>query len=147
MPRKPSRMDRVLKVARTYRGVCQADFLGPDVIDGGSPITRVAARIEDLESKRGLTFEIIGWRDRCKVYRLSDTERDSTPDPLPGKDRPASPQGPAVSAVSLSAESTLTGASSELSNLPEGESPVSAEPLALFEAEHKPGNAIWDEAA
>src|SRR4051812_44300588 len=61
--------ERVIAAARSYRGVCAVDFLGPDVIDGGKPITRVAARIQDAE-ERGYVFETIGWRSKMKVYRL-----------------------------------------------------------------------------
>lgn len=77
-PRKPTQMDRVLLASRSYRGVCQADLLGPDVVDGGKPITRLAARIEDLETKRNCLFEDIGWRSGTKIYRLvegPDVER------------------------------------------------------------------------
>jgi hypothetical protein len=65
----PIQVERVIAAARSPDGVSQADMLLPDVIDGGAPITRVGARIQDAE-ERGFVFETIGWRDRCKVYRL-----------------------------------------------------------------------------
>lgn len=68
--RKPTQMDRVLEASRSYRGVCQAELLGPDVVDGGKPITRLAARIEDLETKRQCVFENLGWKSGTKIYRL-----------------------------------------------------------------------------
>ncbi len=75
---KLSQIDRVLAAARSYRGVCQVDFLGPDTVDGLPPITRLAARIQDAEA-RGYRFEIIGWRNKTKVYRLADVPAPSPP--------------------------------------------------------------------
>lgn len=60
--------ERVILAAKSFRGVSQVDFLGPDTVDGKPPITRLAARIFDAERK-GHVFEIIGWRQSCKVYR------------------------------------------------------------------------------
>lgn len=60
---------RVIKAARSFRGVSQVDFLGPDTVDGGPPITRLAARLWDAE-QQGYSFECIGWRDKCKCWRL-----------------------------------------------------------------------------
>ena len=74
---KLTQIDRVIKAARSFRGVCQADLLGADVVDGGHPITRLAARIQEAE-ERGYVFEIIGTRSKCRVYRLArepDVER------------------------------------------------------------------------
>ncbi len=64
-----TQVERVIEAARSFRGVCQVDFLLPDVCDGGGPITRVGARIQDAED-RGYVFETIGWRDKTKVFRL-----------------------------------------------------------------------------
>jgi hypothetical protein len=64
-----TQVERVIEAARSFQGVCQVDFLLPDVIDGGAPITRLGARIQDAE-ERGYVFETIGWRDKTKVYRL-----------------------------------------------------------------------------
>jgi hypothetical protein len=78
--------DRVIAAARSFRGVCQVDLLGPETVDGGPPITRLAARIQDAEAK-GFAFEIIGWRKSTKVYRLIDAEQV----PASAADPPVSP--------------------------------------------------------
>lgn len=51
------------------RGITQIDFLRFPTIDGGPPITRVAARIEELRD-RGYVITSGERRDRCVVYRL-----------------------------------------------------------------------------
>lgn len=66
--------ERVLALSKRFNGVCQADLLLPDVADGGAPITRVAARLWDLEQE-GYEFEAIGTRSKTKVFRLIE---DST---------------------------------------------------------------------
>lgn len=50
MSRHPSQNDRLLAALRGSRGfgVRGIDFLAPDVLDGGRPITRVASRMTDL---------------------------------------------------------------------------------------------------
>lgn len=68
--------ERVLKKAHSYDGVCQADFLLPNVCDEGPPITRVAARLFELESE-GYCFDRIGWRDKCKVFRLTGVDSET----------------------------------------------------------------------
>jgi hypothetical protein len=80
----PTQTDRVVKAARSFRGVCQADFFAGNVVDGGKPIARLAARIFDAE-QQGHIFEIVGWRKSFKVYRLADVERDTAPPVRPGK--------------------------------------------------------------
>jgi hypothetical protein len=93
---KRTQLDRVLAAARSYRGTCQTDFLAPDVCDGGPPITRVAARIQDLETL-GHRFEIIGTRSKTRVYRLLDVEQGrgarppGVPQPTDGLAAPALP--------------------------------------------------------
>lgn len=81
--------DRVIQAARSYRGVCAVDFLAPNVIDDGTPITRLAARIQDAEAA-GHVFEIIGTRSKTRVYRwVSGPEIDRavhTPPSPPVKD-------------------------------------------------------------
>jgi hypothetical protein len=68
-------IDRVLRQSRRAAGVCQADFLAPDVVDGAAPIYRVGARIFDLE-QRGYKFEHLAPRHGCTVHRLvSEPER------------------------------------------------------------------------
>src|SRR5580698_8422578 len=68
-----SQLQRVLKAARGFDGVCQADFSGAETVDGGPIITRVAARLYDLE-QQGHRFEHIGVRHRTKVFRLIEAE-------------------------------------------------------------------------
>lgn len=65
---KPTQLERVLAKARSYDGVCQADFAHP-VCDGADPVTRVGARLYELD-QQGYSFEVIGWRNRCKIFRL-----------------------------------------------------------------------------
>ncbi len=96
--------DRVLAAARSYRGCCALDFQLPNVVDGGAPILRVAARIHDLE-EQGYTFERLPPFHHCAVYRLlssPDVERA-------GSASAARREGPASSAEprtgSLNAES------------------------------------------
>ena len=45
--------ERVLKALQSAgaAGVCMTDFLAPDVCDGGTPITRMAARVLDLKNE------------------------------------------------------------------------------------------------
>lgn len=57
------------------RGVTQVDFDLPDVCDGGPPIKRVAARIDDLEREWGIVVERAGRRDGCTIYRRADLQR------------------------------------------------------------------------
>lgn len=64
-----TQVDRVVRAARSYRGVTAVDFMAPDVIDGGPPITRLAARLWDAE-QQGYSFECIGRRSKCKIWRL-----------------------------------------------------------------------------
>lgn len=69
--------ERVLALSKRFNGVCQSDLLLPDVADGGAPITRVAARLWDLEQE-GYEFEAIGTRKKCKVFRLSSGPQDNS---------------------------------------------------------------------
>lgn len=66
-----SQRDRVLAAlyAAGTAGITQVDFMLPNVCDGGAPITRVAARIEEL---RGEGFRVVSGerRQKCTVYRL-----------------------------------------------------------------------------
>lgn len=60
---------RVLAALRkSGRGVTQVDFLTP-TIDGGAPITRVAARVLELK-QNGHHIVTDGERDSCAVYKL-----------------------------------------------------------------------------
>lgn len=63
--------ERVLRALQAAgdRGVTQVDFSLPDVVDGGPPITRVAARIKDLR-EHGHMIVGAGIRQSCRVYQL-----------------------------------------------------------------------------
>ena len=97
-----SQVERLVKAARSYKGVSRIDFQLPDVIDGGEPILNFPGRMWDAE-RQGYSFEKIGRRNRCGVWRLlseSDVESDSGPAPTPA----ASDEPPArLPAVALSA--------------------------------------------
>lgn len=75
-----SQKARVLAALRSRgaRGVTAVDFLLPDVIDGGRPITRVAARVLELRDE-GHTIVVDGERDSCAVYRLLHDAQDGPP--------------------------------------------------------------------
>lgn len=69
MSKQRTQTQRVIAAARSYRGITAVDFMLPNVVDGGPPITWLAARLWDAEQD-GFSFECIGKRDRCKVFRL-----------------------------------------------------------------------------
>jgi hypothetical protein len=88
------------------------DFQAPNVIDGGDPVLNFPGRIFDAE-RRGYYFEIIGKRNRCKIFRLIEepdveggTAELSRGD---GLSTPAatSPSGWVASPASLSVEPRL----------------------------------------
>lgn len=89
-----SQNDRVLAALRRAGrfGITQVDFSLPDVIDGGKPINRVAARINDL-GNAGHVIGKRGTRNRCAVYVL--------------KASGVSPTVPAASALDRGAAGTL----------------------------------------
>lgn len=66
-----SQTDRVLNALRKAgsRGITAVDFQLPDVIDGGPPIMRVAARVMDLR-RQGHTIISAGTRQKCRRYEL-----------------------------------------------------------------------------
>lgn len=70
---KPSQRDRALAAMRRHGTVCAVDFMAP-TIDGGPPITRLAARIDELRAV-GHVIVAAGWRHKTRVYRL---EREAT---------------------------------------------------------------------
>jgi len=76
------------------RGICAVDFLLPDVIDDGKPITRLAARVLDA---RGLGYDIVtdGERHGCAVYKLAGAPagHQSPPDAGPAAAPPNPEQG------------------------------------------------------
>lgn len=63
--------DRVLAALHKLpeHGITQVDFLRFPTVDGGPPITRLAARIEELRSE-GFNIESCERRDKCTVYRI-----------------------------------------------------------------------------
>jgi hypothetical protein len=71
-----TQQDRVLAALTRAgaRGVTQVDFLLPNVIDGGAPITRVAARVNELRND-GFQIQTDGERDSCAVYKLVLSDR------------------------------------------------------------------------
>ncbi len=98
----PTQLERVIAAARARDGVCQVDFLGPDVVDGGTPITRLGARVWDAE-QRGAVFEILGRRSGFRVYRLvRGPEADSANARAPEHEPPALPLASSASAYDLS---------------------------------------------
>src|ERR1700742_5131021 len=58
--------ERVLALSKRHVGICQAELY--DAPDKRGPITRLAARVYDLES-RGHRFEFLHDRKGCRVYR------------------------------------------------------------------------------
>lgn len=68
--------ERVLAALRIHLGgITQVDFLRVPTIDGGSPITRLAARILELRDD-GHPILDAGTRDGCKLYRLGQPAAD-----------------------------------------------------------------------
>jgi hypothetical protein len=73
---------RVLRALRRHpEGITSVDFLLPNVIDGGRPITRVAARIRDLRNE-GHEIVTGGERYGCAVYKLPQPEPVPLPPPV-----------------------------------------------------------------
>jgi hypothetical protein len=107
-------VDRVLELMRQRGefGVTQVDFLLPDVADGGPPITRLGARVQDLE-EQGHVISASGRPNKCVIYRLereaSDTEAG------PGREQHHSPPAEGVANVAVGAD---LGAAGQLFPLP-----------------------------
>lgn len=78
---KPTQAERVLRaLERAGRhGVTQVDFDLPDVIDGGPPIKRVAARVHELREQHGHRITEHGRRHKCVVYVLAPQGSASRP--------------------------------------------------------------------
>lgn len=75
--------DRVLRALQRYPGgLTQVDFLLPNVIDGGRPITRLAARVKDLRDD-GHRIDVDGERYGCAVYKLPQAAPVPIPPPKP----------------------------------------------------------------
>ncbi len=84
-------------------GVTAVDFLAPNVIDYGPPITRVAARIEELR-KDGLPIQSGGERDSCRVYILRAVQLPTGP-PAPVSAPPTVEPAPALFEVAAATRS------------------------------------------
>lgn len=79
-----SQKARALAALRTRGadGLCTTDFLAPDVIDHGPPITRLAARILELRED-GHEIVEIGRVNGCAIYRLLQDAQDAPPTRAP----------------------------------------------------------------
>lgn len=84
-------------------GITQIDFDLPNVCDGLAPIKRVAARIHDLEHKRGVTIRRNGRRHKCCVYVLESVRPGTAVNVAPAKDSAV----PLVADAAVSAPTTL----------------------------------------
>lgn len=91
----PSQRVRVLNALERagQRGITAVSFLAPDVIDGGLPVLRVGARIDDLRRAGhaiGTTMEQVGGA-RLAVYRLAPARHAEpvTPEPQPAGEQEA----------------------------------------------------------
>lgn len=126
--RKLSDKQRILRLAlsRGHKGFTAVDFLAPDVADGLKPITRVAARVNDLRNE-GIRFTDGGRRNACKVYILDRSSlADSTLPPAP------------VSGASADRKQHQPEMAGALSSSPSAGVPETAPRNAIFD---------WDEAA
>jgi hypothetical protein len=150
--------ERVILAAKSFRGVCAVEFMAPDVIDNGPPITRLAARIFDAE-RQGHIFEVIGWRNKTKVYRWvegpevertvsADSNPAYRPSFGPGEQRPVtqstSAEGSHKAPGGQDDAGLITRASTDGSLSPEVKAPV-ADPDVLFQVET--GSPHWREEA
>lgn len=79
MSARKTQKERVLDSLRSAgsSGVTQADWSGAygPTPDGGPPITRLAARIADLEGD-GHLIAHEGVRDQCRIYALRPAEQE-----------------------------------------------------------------------
>lgn len=72
--------ERVLHALQKHpRGLTQIAFDLPRTVDGGPPIKRVAARIEELR-KDGYVIVDAGRAHGCKIYRLQTASAPSAAD-------------------------------------------------------------------
>ena len=67
--------ERVLARLRAGHDVSPTDFQLPNVVDGGKPILRVAARILELRQD-GYQIDVVATRNECAVYRLQTAGHD-----------------------------------------------------------------------
>lgn len=92
---------RVLRMLERHPdGICAPDFMLPNVIDGGTPITRLAARIRDLRDQ-GEEIIVDGERHSCAVYKLKESRRASV---VPSGRTGPQAASPASAAVPASSE-------------------------------------------
>lgn len=122
----PTQAERVLRALRRAgeRGLTAVDFGLPHVVDGGEPVTRLAARVLELR-EQGHTIVKAGRRNKCAVYKLVEQPAVSSASathsaPIP-QGAPAQQEQP----------SHVVGADETLGT--------------LFELEHRPANAIQDD--
>jgi hypothetical protein len=73
--------ERVLDALRRAgdHGITAVDFLLPDVVDGGPPIVRLPARVDELRHA-GYVIVGAGRRAKCQVYVLNEPARAATRD-------------------------------------------------------------------
>ena len=85
--RPRTQRERVLAALRRAgeRGLTQVDWLLHDVIDGGPPIVRLPARVDELR-QAGHHIEHAGRRNRCVIYRLADLPAPVVSPQLPDDD-------------------------------------------------------------
>ena len=98
-----SQWTRVLALSKRFNGVCAAELLS-DPPDGGAPITRLAARIQNLEDRQHV-FEILPDRKGTRTYRW--VEGPCEAERSDGASSPAPParEDSLVSVASLGPES------------------------------------------
>lgn len=80
---KLTQTERVVRAIRRAgeRGITQVDFLLPHVIDGGRPITRLAARVKDARDA-GEQIVVDGERDSCAVYKIAEGVSSASAGPV-----------------------------------------------------------------
>jgi hypothetical protein len=78
--RPRNQRERVLRALRSAgdHGITQVDFLVPGTVDGGRPIVRLPARIDELRGG-GHHIEHAGRRNRCVVYILAAPPAQAAP--------------------------------------------------------------------
>lgn len=93
MSRPRTQKERVLAALRR-EPLTQVDFLAPSTCDGGPPIIRLPARIDELRQD-GHDIRIVGRRHSCGLYRLHESAdsapAESSPDPGMGTGRHEAP--------------------------------------------------------
>lgn len=80
------------------RGICQADFLAPNVVDGRGQITRLASRVTDAR-ERGHQVRTAGKRHGFVVYVFEGAPRAAEHAPVPAPTPVAVDVGPVADAL------------------------------------------------